>query len=298
MSERYKMDARQLKHVYLGRIARPLAVIWLCGLPAMQAAAVEESFDYTDGLLDGKGVVSEWTGAWQPGPASLTGTPPTNLPFQVESNQLKIDFSDQGAYGYEDWDVERTLASPIGTPSVYVSFEVTPADMGSVVGANDDGYGWLNIGFSDSTANISNGPMFSIYEYFVDFDSTTYMRIGSSLDGIYDSTTFTVTDWTPGQTYQLVGRLDFNAAGADEQWTVWLDPTDESDTPDIQTTKDLGYTELAAVQMWYANYNFANTDDTYIDDLRIGSSFQSVIPEPSSLALLGLGGLLIIRRRR
>gem|GEM_PF-2931651 len=287
----------QFNHVGARRLVRPLAAIALCSLSAMQAPAALETFDYPDGVLDGQGSVGEWTGPWQPGPASLTGTPPSVLPFRVESNQLKIDLTNQTAYGYQDWDVQRSLTSPLATSSVYMSFEITPGEMGSRVGVLDDAYAWLNIGFSDQASNMaSKGAMFSVYKY--NSSGTEFVRIGSSLDGIYDGTTFTVTNWTPGQSYKLVGRLDFDAFGT-EQWTVWLNPTDESSIPQVVTSKELGYTSIGFTQMWYAIYNLNNTQDTYVDNLRIGSTWESaVLPEPSSLALLGMGGMAFARRRR
>ena len=45
----------------------------------------------------------------------------------------------------------------------------------------------------------------------------------------------------------------------------------------------------------------SNSNSTEVDEIRFGASYNDVItniPEPGSLALLGLGGLLIARRRR
>jgi hypothetical protein len=253
-----------------------LAFAVLACAAAIPGHAATETFNYPDGPLEGAGAVGEWAGPWQPGTQSVA--PLGSAAFAVESEQLKIDFVDQAQFGYSGADVYRTLATPIASPSVYVSFSITPGEMGSAIaGSRDDGYAGLNFAFADGQANIgSKGPMFSVFEYFQNFGSATTVRIATSLDGVYDETKITVTNHTPGTTYQLVGRLDFDANGNNEQWTVWLDPTDETSAPQVVTERDLGYASIARAQMWQYIYNFDNTSDTFLDNLRLGSTWQSV----------------------
>lgn len=265
------------------RAFRFLAVAALCSLPAMWAVAASEQFNYANGPLEGAGSAGAWSGPWQAGPATDPGL--GTSPFQVESGQLKIDFTDTPIFTYKDSDVERSLTTPIATNSVYMSFEITPGEMGSVVpNSFDDGYAGLHIGFADNATSIgTNGPMFSIFEYYNNFEQISYLQFDTSLDGIYDNTTAVVGNWTPGDTYRLVGRLDFDAVGLDEQWTVWLDPADETSTPQVVTQRDLGYDSIGITQMWQYIYNYENTEDTFVDNLRIGSSWLSVTGIPGDL---------------
>ena len=257
-------------------IGKTTAALCLGTLPALCCAGAIETFGYANGPLEGKGTVGQWAGPWAAGTQSVA--PLGTAPFQVDSGRLKIDLTNQAKWGYNGADVLRTLSSPATGSSVYVSFKITPGEMGQVVQAsNDDGYAGVNLAFADGVTNIgSKGPMFSIYEYYQNFGSVTTTRISTSLDGIYDESKITVTNHTPGVTYQLVGRLDFDAIGADDVWSVWLDPLSEASTPQVVTQRDLGYTSISRAQMWYYIYNFTSTGDTYLDNLRIGSTWDSV----------------------
>ena len=214
MFEEESMCARR------GRVACLLAVIGLCALPAMSALAANEQFNYSDGALEGAGGGGAWAGPWQAGPESTA--PLGTTPFQVQSNQMRLDLTDTGLFLDNESDIERSLANPFTTSSVYISLEVTPGDMGNVIaGTNSDAFGYLNVGFADNATSIgSAGPTFSVYEYYQQASGgVVYNRFGTSLGGVYDSGG-TVGTWSAGNTYRLVGRLDFDAVGLDEQWTV------------------------------------------------------------------------------
>ena len=87
-----------------------------------------------------------------------------------------------------------------------------------------------------------------------------------------------------GVTYRIVGRIEFDIDEAgSERLTVWVDPTDESDTPLTSITGDLGITNLrnAAVQTWGLKSNDAYT----VSDVAVGpawSVFAADKPIPST----------------
>lgn len=98
--------------------------------------------------------------------------------------------------------------------------------------------------------------------------------------------------YTPGDTHLMVALIDFDA----NTTTLWVDPTTNPVNAATPFDAQLGAQVPGASQTLWANaYNTVAT----IDDIRIGTEFSDVVvPEPSSLALLGLGGLAMVRRRR
>jgi hypothetical protein len=102
---------------------------------------------------------------------------------------------------------------------------------------------------------------------------------------------------TVGQTYLMVLEIEFVTEGSDRV-TLFVNPTPGLSGPSvtgttITTTKDFC---LYNVQF----YPGSGTNNGSMDELRFGSTFADVvpIPEPATIGLLGLGGLVLLRRRR
>jgi len=101
-------------------------------------------------------------------------------------------------------------------------------------------------------------------------------------------------------TYFVIGKFTTVASGADRFDYSLLTGTDalpssEPVTWDQTRTSNPG-SDYEAFRL--RTRTSGNTTD--IDEVRFGTSFAdvTVVPEPSSLALLGLGSLLLLRRRR
>jgi hypothetical protein len=112
-----------------------------------------------------------------------------------------------------------------------------------------------------------------------------------------------------GVTHLIVGRVDWNSAGP-ETVTLWVDPTDvrtEPATSYIQTSA-FELTSVNSIRLFSGNeaaavgaphnHPIKPAVSATFDEIRLGGTWASVIPEPSSLTLV-LVALLAggIRRR-
>jgi hypothetical protein len=94
-----------------------------------------------------------------------------------------------------------------------------------------------------------------------------------------------------GQTYRLVAELDFDT----DQLNLWVDPAaGDEGAPDATRA----YTNTN----WSSAVRLGSGGDgsTAWDNLVVATTFEEarVVPEPGSLAVLGLGALGLLKRRR
>lgn len=264
MKIKTKTHATIYKNAFFSGLAATVCIG--LGSPVHAAVIVQEGFSYTDGALAGNsGGTGDWGGAW----AVSSGTG-----GDVSGNALETDVT--------DWDsrsVSTTFNTVGGPDDLYfaATFTKTGADTSYAL--------WVEIA-NAAGVNTGTGIQFGLV------DDIFSLRRSNQPGG-------DVGSYTLGATVELVGKIEFNTSGVNESITLWVNPTDvETSAISLSRTDyDVGWVTPTHVTAG----NFVLGSGTgVIDDIVLGTTWWDVsaVPEPSSAALLGLGGLALIFRRR
>lgn len=158
-----------------------------------------------------------------------------------------------------------------------------------------------DVAYSAASGTWSRGPGPRIYDYGTDYggqvDSDTpnsYRMWTGESPAVQEILTTGIAAAGQWNGYQVVvdvdaGTHDFLANAGDTGWTQYFTGIamyNQSGSPTLLDTWQ-GY------QLSGSNYFHNDSTSVYLDDFLI-----TVSPEPASLALLGLGGLALLRRRR
>ena len=122
-----------------------------------------------------------------------------------------------------------------------------------------------------------------------------FYRLGVNNGSNLPITATLPADLSLGSTYQVVVRYD--ASSPANATTVWVNPLLETDPSATATdlVTALGITSIGLRQSTIAAGGMGTLT---VDNVRVATSFIEVIPEPSVVALAGLGGLLFLQQLR
>lgn len=131
------------------------------------------------------------------------------------------------------------------------------------------------------------------------FGSATISAFGL---GTSESYYGSVGELNDGETHFVVGRFRF-FDGQDDEISLWVDPDLagplEADGVHVMLNLNL---PAASYNYFGVNKGSGGFDNSAVDEIRVGSDFSSVampvVPEPSSVILIGLGLSVLASRRR
>ncbi len=262
------------------------AVVLATVAPCHAGLIVYDGFNYTPvgDPISGKSGGGDfgWSGAWMGsqaagyfvGAGSLK-SPSVDEPTPGNMLSTGVSNSNKGTL--------RNLATPLGAPGTtdYFSFLMQPT--GVVGNGFDDGH----MGFSIL------GTLNQLY--------AGKPGVGAVNPNLYDIETQggitrspTTVDAVSGQTVLMVVRADFTAVN--DTFTLYINPPSTAE-PAVPNAVLGGYSVGTVTALQVSGPGAFN-----FDELRVGTTFASVVPEPGTLGLLAMGGLALggvaIRKRR
>ena len=254
---------------------------------AQQTLPFYDPFNYTEGLnLDNVG--GPWTvhGASGGGSPLVTSAAALTYTGLTPGSGLGVSFGTT-ASGTRNAAVNFTTAN---SGTLYASFllDVTTAPTGN-----------RQLAFltSDSTAS-ANANANGIF-----LNSSMQLGISkasSATPGVLD----TLSPLSLNTTYLLVVGYTFNGTG--NEYDLWLNPTSLGGSAPAASISLTTGTDMSSLSYFFVQQrnNVSNFGSAfYMDELRIGTSWADVtpavdVPEPTSFALAGLGGLALVLVRR
>ncbi len=246
----------------LQNVLIPVAAVVCAGSAGADVIAFD-NFDYPDGSLVPNG-------GW----ANHSGV---EFDMLVSGGQVVVQ------HGVPSEDANLAFTSVGG--KVYYGIDFTVPDLGAPIPGTDNEYfAHFKSGDFDFSARLDVVPAPDGGDFSVGIASDE-----STADTIWPA------DLSYGQTYRAVVEYDQDANIA----RLWIDAAVMTD-PSIfgEDRNDPGDSVSAfALRQSDSDLNEA----ILVDGLVIGTTFEDVVqfvPAPSTLALLGLGGLVAIRRRR
>ena len=273
-----------------------VALAGLIGSPAMGAALIYEPFDYSPGAFDnasqagGTGLTGAWSGTGASDQWDVTSGGLTFTGLSTTGNAAsRISASGNSASTRSIDGAALTSLTPAnGMIFFTVLVQDTNFSSGNSNGAMMIVDGTLTGGAGDPLATGS------LSGFGVSFNDLNVHAIVAAGAGSSNSAVLIPNAAGDDNTYLLLGQIDWVSAGND---TLTLYQVTDVNNPfggaSVSIQADINQGNLSHLLLG------SRQIETF-DEIRFGLTVGDVglIPEPSSLALLGLGGLMIARRRR
>jgi hypothetical protein len=285
-----------MKRYSSASLSLTITVAMVCAVPAVvfgNILAQDDFESYALGALSGQtGGGSGWAGDWTTPAGSATVVGGTSLAAQSVVTTVNSGQVTQS----------RQLASFLSGSDVYVSFLLQYS--GTSLFDGNDTFSFHLSSAASSTAGLNFGAR------SVNGAPTFMVRSGTGGPVAGGSVSLTPPAFPVGQTFLAVAELKWDGVGsAYNTINAWLNPAyGDSGTPPV--TQTLASGGVAAIgYAFFRNFDSNNggTDLTAndfwtVDNLVIGTTWADVVPvpEPTSMALLGLGtfALVVTRRRK
>ena len=246
----------------LGRILLAAALAALIGSASAEAdVLLSDSFSYPDGSLVPNG-------GW----ANHSGTAGDLL---VSGGEAVVQ------HGVPSEDAHVSFPAEAG--AIYYGIDFSVDDLGAPWAGTDSEY----------FAHFSDG---GTYNFRARLDVVPPTGAGDFTVGIATSASTAdatwATDLTFGTTYRAIAKYD----QVTNQAELWIDASLESDTSILGADDDDPGDDI----LWFClrQSDSSENETVRVDNLIVGTTFGEVVPEPTTLALMAMGGLALLRRRR
>lgn len=260
--------------------------------PARATVIAADSFTYAAGTIVGQAGGTGWTGAWGGNNSvQVVSTPSTPLSFgNINGGNKSLV-----VWGANNNVAYRTFPTQFDTLYMRYLFRYTSSQ---------------NNGNEFAALWIDNNPPVEPTHSFKRVNMGLKMDRGPApgtedLMGRFDNTStsevYSPLNLNVGETYLLVGKLYKSVPGSlspYDRFAFWVNPTGSEGSP-LGVSSISGTTTSSFYWLGVRTANLPTGLAVWMDEMMLATSWNDVVPEPSSaiMSLLVLGAGYLVRRR-